>query len=284
MATDNVIYVIGDVQGCFYSFLKLLANLPTDDEVWLCGDIINRGPDSLKMLRWVYRNQDKCKLVLGNHDIHAIAVLAGLRKEGKLDTLHDLVAAPDRYTLIDFLRTQPFLHTKNKVSMVHAGLLHLWDFDTAQSLARDLHMGLQGENWQNFLSSVFSNEPDTWHPDLLHHEKMCFAMNVFTRMRYINQYGQLNFQEKKYPPNHMLDISFRPWFEWYNQKGMQNLKKRKSNVQTVVSGHWSDVALVNQTYTVLLDTGCVWRRQLTAVAIDSKKPDSREFFQQIYVG
>ncbi len=278
-----MIYIIGDVQGCFYTFLKLAANLPTDDEIWLCGDIINRGPESLKMLRWVYRNQDRCKMVLGNHDIHAIAVLSGLRAAGKMDTLYELENAPDRYKLLDFLRNQPLIRTLHKVTMVHAGILPNWDLETAENLAQEIQKGLQGSNWQSFLQNLFGNEPYKWHQDLLPHDKYRFAINVFTRMRYCNSAGELNFQEKKYPPSHILDMNFRPWFELYNQKAMQNLKRRLSNLQTIIFGHWSDTDLINQAYTIGLDTGCVWRRKLTAVLIDTKKPEKREFVQQMYI-
>ncbi|MFM2344067.1 MAG: hypothetical protein RLZZ210_677 [Pseudomonadota bacterium] len=278
-----MIYAIGDVQGCFYTFLKLVANLPTDDEIWLCGDIINRGPESLKMLRWVYRNQDRCKMVLGNHDIHAIAVLSGIRGAGKLDTLYELENAPDRYKLLDFLREQPLIRTQNKVSMVHAGVLPNWDLETTINIAEEIHQGLKGSNWLAFLQNLFGNEPNKWHHDLLQDDKVRFGINVFTRMRYCNQDGELNFQEKKYPPSHMLDMSFRPWFELYNQKAMQNLKRRKSDLQTIIFGHWSDIDLINHAHTIGLDTGCVWRRKLTAVGIDSKKPQKREFFQQMYI-
>jgi bis(5'-nucleosyl)-tetraphosphatase (symmetrical) len=278
-----MIYAIGDVQGCFYTFLKLVASLPSDDEIWLCGDIINRGPESLKMLRWVYRNQDRCKLVLGNHDIHVIAVLAGIRTIGKLDTLYDLQNAPDRYKLVDFLRKQPFIQTKNKVSMVHAGFLNVWNLEIAHEMSNKLQEKLQSNNWQIFLRDLFGNQPNTWHNELLEMDKLRLAMNVFTRMRYATKKGEIEFQQKKYPPNEELTIEYRPWFEWYNQKGLQNLKMQRQEIQTIIFGHWSDIGLVNSPYAIGIDTGCAWKRKLTAIEINSNNPEDREFFQQTYI-
>ena len=279
-----MIYAIGDIQGCFYTFLKLLAGLPDYEEIWLAGDILNRGPESLKMLRWAYKNQKHCKIVLGNHDIHAIAVLNGIRTVGKLDTLYDLQNAPDRYKLIDFLREQPFVQTKNKVSMIHAGLFPLWDINTAISFSNELQKNLQSSNWVSFLQDVFGNEPKIWHEDLLPRDKLRFAMNTFTRMRYCSKEGEINFNQKNYPPDETLDIAFRPWFEWHNQKAIKNLKHDKKDIQTILFGHWSDVGLVNSAYAIGLDTGCVWKRKLTAIRIDSENPEDREFYQQSYIG
>jgi bis(5'-nucleosyl)-tetraphosphatase (symmetrical) len=277
-----MLHIIGDVQGCFHTFLKLVAGIPNYDEIWLAGDTINRGPDSLKMLRWIYRNQDRCKMVLGNHDLHAISVLSGIRTQGKLDTLYEIESAPDRYTLIDFLRQQPLILSKNKVSMVHAGMMYIVDFATANKLAHDININLQGDKWQLFLQQMFNNQPSIWSNSLLEHEKLIYAMNSFTRMRYATIDGRLDFQHKNYP-NASINIEYRPWFEWYNQQALKHIAPNE-HMQTIVFGHWSDVGLINSNYAIGIDTGCVWRKQLTAVAIDSNNPANREFFQQSYVG
>ncbi len=275
--------IIGDIQGCFHTFLKLIAKIDIDKEIWLAGDIINRGPDSLKMLRWVYRNQDKCKIVLGNHDIHAIAALSGIRNYGKLDTLIDIKNALDKNKLIDFLRKQPFILEKNKICMVHAGVFPFWDWEFTQNIATELSNGFSDSKWLLFIDSLFSgNQTTLWDVNLTNQQKLIFATNIFSRMRYCSNNGELNLLYKKYPlSSEINDIQqqkkFHPWFELYNKKCEQN-----TELPTIVFGHWSDLGLYNSPKAICLDSGCVWGGKLSAIVIDENNPTERTIVQQSY--
>jgi bis(5'-nucleosyl)-tetraphosphatase (symmetrical) len=265
--TKNI-YVIGDVQGCFHTFLKLYEQIPKGSPIYFAGDVTNRGPCTLEMLRWLYQHQNQCKIVLGNHDIHAMAVILGVRHSGQKDTLNDFKNAPDRFELVKFLSQQPLMIEHNHVCISHAGLHPFLSTRLQLNLAEEFSKQL-AQNPQEFLQHMFAHHPTLWHDDLSFHEKMRFILNISTRMRYIHEKtGELEFKHKNLePPKYYI-----PWFKAY-----QKVKKR----HTVIFGHWSHQGLRMHKKYIGLDTGCVWGGMLTAIKIASQQPSQLKNHQLI---
>jgi bis(5'-nucleosyl)-tetraphosphatase (symmetrical) len=255
-------YAIGDIQGCYHAFIALLARLqfnPKHDALWLVGDIVNRGSGSLEVLRWCYQHQESIKIVLGNHDLHALAVLHELKAEHKSDTLQAIFHAPDRAVLLMWLRNQPLMHAENGYVMLHAGLLPQWTIDAALSFAREVEAVLQGDNYQHFLTNMYGSQPNQWHADLTGMDRLRIITNAFTRMRVCSLYGEMEFAFKGELPD--VPAGYMPWFD---------VPTRQSQDSHIICGHWSALGLQQRSNIHALDTGCLWGGQLTAMNLETR--------------
>ncbi|WP_354682204.1 symmetrical bis(5'-nucleosyl)-tetraphosphatase [Cupriavidus necator] len=246
-------YALGDLQGCAPSLETLLARLPLDVPLRLVGDVVNRGPASLQTLRTIHAMGTRAETVLGNHDIHLLAVAAGVRKKGKSDTLDDILAAPDCDVLLTWLRHRPLALFENGFLLIHAGVLPQWTASQVIDLAREVEDQLQGPNWQGFLADVFGNASDRWHDGLRGIDRYRVVVNALTRLRYCTADGVMDFKTKEGPGK--APDGFMPWFD---------VPGRRTAEVTVVCGHWSTLGLVMRPDLMALDTGCVWGGKLTA--------------------
>lgn len=260
-------YAIGDLQGCHEEFVALLERLdfdPRRDRLWLAGDLVNRGPGSLPCLREAMALGEAASVVLGNHDLHLLAVARGGARENRKDTLASILAAPDRERLLDWLQTRPLLvrrtsPTQGEIVMTHAGLLPQWSVDKAAGLAAEAEARLAGEGAGAFLEAMYGNEPACWRDDLDGIDRLRMIVNAFTRMRFLDAQGCLDFAAKE-----GLDSApsgFAPWFQY-----------PRDDDPWLLFGHWA--ALEGETpasrvRAEALDTGCVWGRRLTALALES---------------
>jgi bis(5'-nucleosyl)-tetraphosphatase (symmetrical) len=257
-------YAIGDIQGCHDSFLSLLDVCsfdPARDRLWLVGDLVNRGPHSLSTLRHVKSLGDAAVTVLGNHDLYLLMVAEGVeRRRSQDDTLDEILAAPDRDDLLDWLRRQPLCHVEGAYCMVHAGLLPQWDVPRARALAAEVEALLQGDQYRETLAHMWGSEPAAWRDDLVGWERMRVVVNAMTRMRFCSPAGVMEFQTKgeatDAPPGYM------PWFE---------VPGRNSADRVLVTGHWSALGLRVEPNLLALDSGCLWGRHLTAVRLEDRR-------------
>lgn len=254
--THKTYFAIGDLQGCAGSFEQLVARIPPDSGLRLVGDLINRGPASLQTLRAVRAMGERAETVLGNHDIHALAAAAGVRRNGKSDTLFDLLAAPDREDLLTWLRHRPLALLEENFLFVHAGVLPQWSADQVIELAREVEEQLQGPNWQGFLADIFGNAADRWDNSLRGIERHRVVVNALTRLRYCTIDGVMDFKTKEGLGR--APAGFMPWFD---------IPGRRTADVTVVCGHWSTLGLVMRPNLMALDTGCVWGGKLTAARL-----------------
>lgn len=256
-------YAIGDLQGCFHSFINLLDTFgfnKSHDRLWLVGDLINRGPYSLEVLRWLRENANCVTTVLGNHDLHALAVHEGLAPLHRNDTLDALLEAPDRDGLFDWLRLQCLAYAENGYLIVHAGLLPQWNAATARILAQEVETALRGPDYRDFLTHMYGNLPDRWEDNLSGMGRLRIITNAMTRMRVCTPDGQMEFRFKGEPKD--IPIGFLPWFD---------VKNRNSKKDTLIFGHWSAMGLVRRKKLIGLDTGCLWGGKLTAVRLEDQK-------------
>lgn len=254
------IYAIGDVQGCYGAFLELIDEIgydPRRDRLWFTGDLVNRGEDSLAMLRWCMAHEEGVVAILGNHDLHLLAVAEGFVPPHKKDTLDDILAAPDRAELLDWLRHRPMLHRQGDWLMVHAGLMPAWTTQQAEALARELEAALRGHDYQSFLRGMYGNEPRHWSEALRGQERLRLIANAMTRTRFLHADGGLEFLHKCAPtqaPPHLIP--------WYDMPDRQNRDVR------VLFGHWSTLGLFVRDDVIGLDTGCLWGGWLTALRLE----------------
>ena len=256
-------YAIGDIQGCYRSLLELLSSFGFDaerDDLWFVGDLVNRGPDSLKTLRFVRQLGERAVCVLGNHDLHLIAVAAGRARLRNGDTLDEVLQAPDRDELLDWLRQRPLLHRHNAYAMVHAGLLPQWSVEDALALAQEVEAVLRGPDYLAFVAHMYGNSPDHWQPSLTGFARWRVIVNAMTRMRVCSIEGRMSLSFTSEPKDAPLDML--PWFE---------VPGRASRGTQVIFGHWSALGLVMQLDVVGLDTGCLWGRQLSALRLDDRR-------------
>ncbi len=256
-------YAIGDIQGCYYAFMGLLTRLefnPKQDKLWLVGDLINRGSGSLQVLRWCYQHQHSIKVVLGNHDLHALAVTFGLKLAHKSDTLQAIIDAPDSVQLLTWLRHQPLMLAENNYVMVHAGLLPQWTIAQALSLASEVEAALQGENHLDFFANMYGSLPNSWCDNLTGMDRLRVVTNAMTRMRICTPSGEMEFAFKGELPD--IPAGYLPWFD---------VPARLSNDATIICGHWSALGLRQRDNIIALDTGCLWGGQLTAFCLETKQ-------------
>jgi len=258
---------IGDLQGCAPSLLELLEHLPHDAPLRFVGDLVNRGPASLETLRTIIAMGDRVRTVLGNHDIHLLAVAAGVRKKGKSDTFDDILCAPDSEALLTWLRHQPLAIREGDFLIVHAGVLPQWSPDQVINLAREVEAELQGPNWQTFIAGVFGNAADRWRDDLAGIERHRVIVNALTRLRFCSADGVMDLKTKEGLDGAPSGVM--PWFD---------TPDRRTGDVTMVCGHWSTLGLVMRPNLVALDTGCVWGGKLTAVQL-AARPDQRAVVQ-----
>jgi bis(5'-nucleosyl)-tetraphosphatase (symmetrical) len=256
-------YAIGDIQGCFKELEVLLKKInfnSSKDCLWLAGDLVNRGEHSLEVLRFVKSLGNQTKIVLGNHDFHLLAVANEHQKIRHNDTFQDVLNAPDRESLLDWLRKQHlFYYDKNlNFCMTHAGLPPQWNLQTAQQCANEVEHILQSDQYQELLKNIYGNEPPLWNANLTGWDRYRFIVNAFTRMRYIDENGALNFSSKGAVGTQPSDLT--PWFKVHNR---QNKDLR------IIFGHWA--ALIGKTdepNIFATDTGCSWGYQLTALRLE----------------
>lgn len=258
-------YAIGDIQGCYHAFTALLSRLqfnPKQDKLWLVGDLINRGSGSLEVLRWCYQHQQSIKMVLGNHDLHALAVAHQLKPAHKYDTLQAVIDAPDAHELLTWLRYQPLLIAQNENGhgyvMVHAGLLPQWTVDEALACSREIEAQLQADHYRDFLANMYGNKPNRWHADLAGIDRYRIITNAMTRMRICTAQGEMEFEFK----GELQDIpqGYMPWFD---------VPGRLSAQDNIICGHWSALGLHQRDNIHALDTGCLWGGQLTAMCLET---------------
>lgn len=257
-------YAIGDIQGCYTEFRQLLDLINPDfsrDQLWLVGDIVNRGPDSLQMLRFVRSLPDKSIIaVLGNHDLHLLMVAAGHGRLHRDDTLDGILHAPDRDELLDWLRHRSMLHAGHECIMVHAGLLPVWTPQEAILLAREVEAALRGPDVEALYACLYGNQPDTWTDTLSGHDRVRVIVNAMTRMRICTADGRMEFAHKG--PVRDIPSGFLPWFD---------VPGRASENVTVICGHWSALGLQVRDNLIALDTGCLWGGYLTAMRLEDRR-------------
>jgi bis(5'-nucleosyl)-tetraphosphatase (symmetrical) len=257
------IYAVGDIQGChteLEQMLKLIAFDQKQDQLWLVGDLVNRGTGSLEVLRLVRSLGDAAITVLGNHDLHLLAVAASVAELHRSDTLDEILAAPDREELLGWLRHQRLIHVQENYVLLHAGLFPEWSVQKAQDLAREVEQQLRGDDYVTLLKTMYGNTPNHWQDSLMGHERSRVITNALTRMRICTAAGEMEFkfkgEVKDIPAGHL------PWFEMPN---------RASADAIVVFGHWSALGLVNRPNVIALDTGCLWGSALTAIRLQDRK-------------
>jgi bis(5'-nucleosyl)-tetraphosphatase (symmetrical) len=257
------IFAIGDLQGCYGQFRELLDLIGFDrtkDRLWLVGDIVNRGPDSLRILRFVKGLTDAVTIVLGNHDLHLLMVAEGCSSLSRNDTLQDILSAPDREELLHWLRQQKLLHLDGNYVMVHAGLLPSWSIAQASELASTVEAMIRGEEFHEFCAQMYGDQPDHWDDDLSGYARLRVIINAMTRMRVCTPDGKMDFKFK----GMLKDIpqGYLPWFDVPN---------RASREKTIIFGHWSALGLQLRDNLIALDTGCLWGGALSAIRLDDRK-------------
>jgi bis(5'-nucleosyl)-tetraphosphatase (symmetrical) len=261
------LYAIGDVQGCdseLGALLEALKFSPDRDSLWFVGDLVNRGPDSLKVLRRIRAMGDAASVILGNHDLHLLAVAHGGARLRDDDTLDSVLAAPDRAALLEWLCERPLLHEDPRLNacMVHAGLPPQWDLALARECARELENALRRDPAKLF-ERLYGDQPDRWDEALEGEERLRFIVNCFTRLRYVDAEGRLALRAKG-SPKKAQSKALIPWFE------ASDARWRGSRI---IFGHWSTLGFFSNAHVTGLDTGCVWGDRLTALRLDV--PDAK---------
>lgn len=253
------LYLIGDVQGCNAALGQLLDKLafsPSRDTVFLLGDLVNRGPDSLGVLRRVIALNGAAQALLGNHDLHLLATANGVRKPHRNDTVDDILDAPDCDALLTWLRHRPMALKAQGWLMVHAGVLPAWDVTQTLTLAGELQTVLRGPDWLDFLHHLYGNQPDRWRDDLTGFDRLRVIVNALTRLRFCTADGVMEFDTKD--SANAAPAGFVPWFE---------APGRRTAGTPVAFGHWSTLGHVDRADVLPLDTGCVWGGCLTAARL-----------------
>ncbi len=252
-------YAIGDIQGCHRTLENLLDLVPiaSSDRLWLVGDLVNRGPRSLEVLRWAKSLGDRATVVLGNHDLHLLSRYLGIVAAREDDTLGPVLSAPDRRDLIEWLRTRPFLRRQADQVLVHAGLLPLWTSAYAEEIARAAEEALSGSGFEDFVRAYRGKRAD--NPRRAPSPEVVEGARVMTRIRACDSVG-LPIEGFSGPPE-KAPAGAVPWFD---------VPKRRSHAETIVFGHWAALGLRNTKRVVALDTGCVWGRWLTAVRLEDR--------------
>lgn len=259
-------HAIGDIQGCYEELRALTARLgfcSDRDRLWFVGDLVNRGPRSLDVLRYVRSLEDNAVVVLGNHDLHLLAVAYGSRTARRTDTLGEILRAPDRDALLEWLATRPLAHFEAGDLLVHAGVVPQWTVETTLGLAREVEFALR-QDPVNLFDHMYGDEPDHWSGELEGTDRLRFAINVLTRMRVCTREGRINLRLKGKPP-----AGDSPWLPWFDVQG------RRTRGARVVFGHWSALGLIVRDDVIGLDSGCVWGGALTALSLDDAQAGDR---------
>ncbi|MDQ7090945.1 MAG: symmetrical bis(5'-nucleosyl)-tetraphosphatase [Methylococcales bacterium] len=253
------IYAIGDIQGCYDDLLRLLEVInfdPKNDQLWFAGDLVNRGDKSLETLRFVKGLGAAAITVLGNHDLHLLAI-AYLHKKPKCkDSFDAILRASDRDELMNWLRKRPFFHYNDEYCLLHAGLPPQWSIAQAKKMALSLEKVLKSDDYLAFFKVMYGDQPDLWSKNLEGVDRLRFILNCFTRLRYCDAMGRLDFYHKDKPgtqPKHL-----QPWFSF---------KSRKNNELKIIFGHWSTLGFYQDKDCYGIDTGCLWGGQLTALKL-----------------
>jgi bis(5'-nucleosyl)-tetraphosphatase (symmetrical) len=256
-------YAIGDLQGCHASLQALLERIEAADpgaRLWFAGDLVNRGPQSLATLRQVMALGTRATVVLGNHDLHLLAVAHGIRGLHRSDTMAEILAAPDSDELLDWLRHRPLAHWADGHLLGHAGVLPQWSAQQTRALAGEVESALRGAGWVDFLREMYGNTPLRWDDALQGSARLRCVVNGLTRLRFCSADGEMEFAAKEgldaAPPG------FMPWFE---------VPRRQTADVTVVFGHWSTLRLMLRPNLIALDTGCVWGGRLTALRLHDRQ-------------
>jgi bis(5'-nucleosyl)-tetraphosphatase (symmetrical) len=259
-------YAVGDLQGCFTELTELLDYLGFSvgrDRLWFVGDLVNRGTQSLEVLRFVKNLGDRATIVLGNHDLHLIMQAEGYGKASKEDTLDAVLAAPDRDDLLAWLRRQPLFHVEGEYAMVHAGLVPQWDVAQAMTLSDEVGEALNAANFRDFLAHMWGSEPNCWQDDLTGWDRLRVVINAMTRMRFVTPAGAMELRAPgSKGPLERGPTGCLPWFA---------APGRKSADHTVVCGHWSALGFRQEANLLALDSGCLWGGSLTAVRLDDRR-------------
>lgn len=253
------LYLIGDVQGCNEPLDRLLHTLdfsPSRDTLYLLGDLVNRGPDSLGVLRRMVALGGAAHCLLGNHDLHLLATAHGVRKPHRSDTMGDILRATDRGALLDWLRQRPLAIQAHGWLMVHAGVLPSWDAAQTMALAGEVEAVLRGPNWVDFLHGMYGDQPDRWRSELQGADRLRVIVNALTRLRFCSAQGQMEFVTKNAAA--AAPMGFMAWFD---------VPERRTAGTQVAFGHWSTLKQVPRADVLPLDTGCVWGGCLTAARL-----------------
>ncbi|WP_428267887.1 symmetrical bis(5'-nucleosyl)-tetraphosphatase [Haliangium sp.] len=253
-------YAIGDIQGCYDSLQRLLDRIafePTRDRLWLVGDLVNRGPRSLEVLRWARDLGDRVVAVLGNHDLYLLLRAAGATNKKKLDSLDSVLAAPDAHELIEWLRHRPFAHREDGHLMVHAGLHPRWTCQQAVALAAEVQALLRAADWRSRVGKLPCSRPPLWDPHMFGIPRLQAIASVFVRMRACAADGRMYY--KFSGPPRAVPSGYMPWFEVPDPAWRQ---------ERIVFGHWAALGLHQDEAVVGLDSGCVWGGALSALCLE----------------
>ena len=263
------LYCVGDIQGCDDAFERLLATIgfsPSRDTLYVLGDLVNRGPDSAAVLRRCITLGDSVRPLLGNHDLHLLAAAYGTRRPSRRDTLQDILLAPDRDEMLEWLRHQPLArrvhHGGGDLLMVHAGVLPQWTAEETLAYAGEVEAVLQSREFAGFLQQMYGNSPDLWSPELQGTDRLRVIVNALTRMRFCSPEGRMDFEStesaSEAPPGLV------PWFDAPGRRTQNTL---------IAFGHWSTLGWLNRADVLGLDTGCVWGGCLSAVRFGTTLAD-----------
>lgn len=250
-------YAIGDVQGCFDELQALLERVGFSrdhDRLWFVGDLVNRGPKSLQVLRFVKALGERAVVVLGNHDLHLVTQHEGFERKRRDDTFDDVLGAPDARELVAWLRERPMMHVEGNWAMVHAGLLPQWSVPKSLSLAQEVERALRAPNYRDFLANLYGSKPARWEDSLAGWDRLRVIVNAMTRMRFCTPEGTMEF----HATGPKAPAGFRPWYE------------ERSDEKNIVFGHWSSAGLQLNHRIAGLDTGCVWGGPLTALRLEDR--------------
>lgn len=250
-------YAIGDVQGCFDELQALLERVRFDrehDRLWFVGDLVNRGPKSLEVLRFVKGLGDRAVTVLGNHDLHLVTQYEGFERKRKDDTFDDVLGAPDGKALVDWVRTRPMMHVEGSWAMVHAGLLPGWTISKAFSLGMEVQTALGAGNYRDFLANMYGSKPARWEDSLSGWDRLRVIVNAMTRMRFCTPDGAMEFHSDGVE----APAGYVPWYE------------ARKDEKAILFGHWSARGLKLTERLAALDTGCVWGGSLTALRLEDR--------------
>ncbi len=255
-------YAIGDVQGCSTQLNQLVDRInfdPAADRLWFVGDLVNRGPNSLEVLRYIKQLGSAAQIVLGNHDLFLLAVAEGIAAARPKDTIQDVLAAEDRAELVDWLRRQPLHYRERSFLMVHAGLLPQWTVDEAVNLAGEVEAVLSGPHYRTILEALFHGLSPRWHPSLAGDERLVSITRVLTKLRTCTPAGEMSGFSG---PPEQAPSGYLPWFR---------IPNRKNSDTTVICGHWAALGLRIEPNLLAIDSGCVWGRELTAVRLEDRQ-------------